>query len=209
MSTFERWARGRPTLDALPGINGGYTDNPVADWLTAPADAVLMATKAKVDDMGRQLSPADCDPEWLDFMAPLLGFDGEFWDRGWPEAAKRSLLQNSQFIWEQHGTREVLRLILNAFQIRHLIVEAGAFIIGVGRVGDPIGFNPWAYEIYLPTEYQYTPVVRLTERLNSLHGPCWCSSEILFDDDYFPTYEALLDFDEAILIEEENTFLEP
>ncbi|MBD2256642.1 phage tail protein [Pseudanabaena sp. FACHB-2040] len=192
MDTYSAWAGGRPVLSRLPGINDSYTGNEVADWLTDYPDSLLVGTKAKIDDLPRQLDPDNCDADWLDYLAPLCGWHGEYWDRAWPVTAKRTLLRNSYtLIWPSKGSQQVLSFVLTALGINHVIQQGQSFIIGVGQVGDPLGLVAWDYDIILPTSYYGRPEAKLTERINELFGPCWCSSEILYDDKYNILYEVL------------------
>lgn len=88
-------------------------------------------------------------------------------------------------IWSNKGSKEVLSLVLDCFNIQHLITARGAFILGTSTTGDSLGTSAWEYIIYLPNIYKYGTQFKLTQKLNALYGPCWCSSEIIFNDDYF------------------------
>ncbi|MFN6460541.1 MAG: phage tail protein [Nostoc sp. DedVER02] len=184
MQTSESWATNKPIYSRLPEC---YQTNEVTEWLTDYFDELLVDTKAKIDDLPRQLDPLLSDPEWLDFLAPLTGFTGDYWDKTWATETKRLLISNSFInIWANKGSKEVLSLVLNCFGIQHLITSRGNFILGTSTTGDPLGTSAWEYIIYLPTAYKYGNKFKLTQKLNSLYGPCWCSSEIIFNDDYIP-----------------------
>jgi len=184
-TTQERWARGRPALDSLPGINGGY-DNSVSDWLTDAVDSLLTRTKfIVIDDSARQVDPLRCDEQWLDLLAALCGWQG-IWDRSWPVTSKRQLLANSYtLIWPNKGTAIALSFVLDALGVTHVLQQGDSFIIGESEVGDALGAIAWEYNIVLPTSFFGAPQVKLAERINRLFGPIWCKSRILFDDDYF------------------------
>jgi hypothetical protein len=178
------WDSGKPIWERLPEC---YKENDVAEWLTTYFDELLINTKAKIDDLPRQLNPLDCDEVWLDVLAPLCGFTGDYWDKAWATEAKRLLISNSFInIWPNKGSKEVLSLVLNCFDIQHLITSRGNFILGTSTTGDPLGTSAWEYIIYLPTSYKYGDKFKLTQKLNSLYGPCWCSTEIIFNDAYIP-----------------------
>ena len=192
MTTQQRWATGRPLLNILPGINGQYSSNEVADWVTKPWDNLFIDTKGKIENLPNQLNPEVCDEEWLDYIAGFCGFTGEYWDKNWPVAAKRALLKESfNLIWPKKGSLGVLSYVLTAFDILHIIQEGNSFIIGVDEVGEPLGLIAWDYDILLPTQYYGTPTADLTSRLDSLFGPCWCTKEIIYDNTFFRDLEVL------------------
>lgn len=209
MNTYEAWSSGRPILSRLPGINGGYSENAVAEWLTDYPDRILLETKFNaIDDIPRQLEPLNCDEDWLDYLAILYGFYGDYWDRNWKADSKRILLYRAyDFIWPNKGSKEVLSYVLSALEIRHLIVQANSFIIGIGQVGDPLGYNAWEYDIYLPSEYFDKPEEFLTRKINDLYGPCWCRSRVLFNDEFFNTYNILATEDGNLLSFGNNNLL--
>jgi hypothetical protein len=190
---FQRWyIDERPVYSNTPGVNGGYSENTVADWLTQPVDDLFIEIRDKVDDLGRQLNPLTCDEEWLDFIAGLCGFTGRYWDKKWNVQAKRTLLNASfSLIWPFKGTSRVLSFILNAFDIKHVIQEGTSFIIGVDEVGDEIGFVAWDYTILLPNEYYKSEKETLTRRLDSLFGPCWCTKKLVFSNEFFRIFQVL------------------
>ena len=191
-NTFEAWRTERPILNNLPGINGGYSDNDLSDWLTAYWDNLVVRLKVGVDDVPRQINPLTCDVRWLDFIAIVTGWVGLYWDVTWPVAAKRTLLANSlDFIWPEKGSSAVLSFVLTALSITHEIQQGESFIIGRNEVGDELGEIAWDYTIVLPTAYQNTPVAREAARINGLFGPLWCSSRIVHDDALFRTLEVV------------------
>lgn len=187
--TATAWATGRPIYSRLPGINGAYTDNPVADWLTDHWDAVLLAAKAKVDDLPRQLTPAACDVDWLDFLAPLCGFSGEYWDKSWSTTIKRSLLSNSYtLIWQNKGSRQVLTFLLTTLGVTHEIWLGSSFLVGVTELaagGALIGDPEWKYYILLPLAYlRESSEFRRAEQVNRLYGPAFADSVVAYDSFY-------------------------
>jgi hypothetical protein len=189
-TTYERWQRRRPVFDSLPGINEGYSGRPVADWLTAAPDDLLVGLKDAIDNLPAQLEPLTCDAKWLDFLSALCGFHGPYWDRAWPERSKRLLLAASfKEIWPNYGTTKALSLVLNALAVTHLIREGNSFIIGRDEVGDRLGVIAWDYVIILPSSSFNSADAKMAARINRLYGPLWCTSEIIFDDEFFATPE--------------------
>ena len=176
----------------MSGVNGGYSENEVARWLCGPWDQLKLGSRDVIDDLPRQLDPLECDAEWLDYLAGLCGFTGPYWDRDWPVGAKRKLLDQSfNLIWPYKGTSRVLSYVLIAFDIQHTIQEGSSFIIGVDEVGEELGLIAWDYTIVLPYSYYRTEKEALTRRLDRLYGPCWCTRRIVFETNFFETYEVL------------------
>ncbi|WP_194026579.1 phage tail protein [Nodosilinea sp. LEGE 07298] len=190
---YERWyQQSRPAYGLTPGVNGGYSENSAADWLTRPVDDLFIELRDKVDDLGRQLNPLTCDAIWLDYIAGFCGFTGPYWDKNWAVQAKRTLLSNCfSLIWPLKGTSRALSFVLNAFDIKHIIQEGTSFIIGVDEVGDELGVVAWDYTILLPNDYYKTEKETLARRLDSLFGPCWCTKKIIFSNEFFRTFEVL------------------
>jgi|694.fasta_scaffold01920_16 phage tail P2-like protein len=206
---YKRWyIDNKPASGLLPGINGGYTDNEISQWLMAPFDRTLVEIRDKIDDYPRQLNPLTCDPIILDFLAPMFGFTDQYWSTTWNVNTKRSLLNNAfSLIWPKKGTSLVLSFVLNAFDIKHIIQEGQSFIVGRNVVGDPLGTISWDYKIILPYEYYATPKEVLTKKLDYLFGPCWCSKEVVYSSDFFITYEVLgfLNQDNFVLLSSDHT----
>lgn len=191
--TYIRWfEEKRPVKGLLPGINGQYTQNEVVDWLTAPIDADLQRLLEFFNNYGDQLNPLTAANEYLDYAAAFCGFTGEYWDRDWPIEAKRQLLSRAfSVIWPFKGTATALSFVLDSFRILHIIQQGESFIIGRNVVGDPLGSIAWDYKIILPDYYFQTPTARLAERLDFLFGPCWCTKEIIYDNEFFRTLTVL------------------
>jgi hypothetical protein len=207
MSIAEAWASSRPVFVRLPGTNGGYTENPIADWLTQYWDELLVGTLGKLRDIpARQLNPLTADEDWLDFLAPLTGWDSKYWDKNYPIAGKRQLLANSfvgASIWKNKGSADVLSFVLAQAGIQNRVMVRGDFLVGISEVGDPIGTLEWEYAILLPTAYESTDKERAARRINKLFGPAWCEAFWVYDDAPFIITELLAD-DEGRAIADEN-----
>jgi hypothetical protein len=206
MSIYEAWASGRPIFSRLPEVYQ-FQDPPIADWLTKFWDQLLINTKAKIDDIPvRQLNPATCDVEWLDFLAPLCGWDSKYWDKTWTVDAKRTLLINSysgESIWENKGSAEVLSFVLATLGVRNIVQVQGDFILGTSVLGDELGSLPWEYTVRVPADYQGTSKDNLLQRIIKLFGPAWCIVNIIYDPDRF-TFVNLLGINEDEILETET-----
>lgn len=189
-STAEAWGSGRPIYSRLPGTNLGYrqeeSDDSIAAWLTEYWDELLVQSKAKADDLPRQLDPALCDPEWLDFLALLCGFVDEYWEAGFPVAVKRSLLINSYtLIWANKGSQAVLELMLDIFSIGYSIWLGDSFVVGETILPGTIGSPEWQFYILLPLLYlRESQEFKRAEQLRQLYSPAFCDSLVAYDQFY-------------------------
>ena len=187
--TAQAWSSGRPIYSRLPGVNGGYQsdegDNP-ADWFTQYFDDLLVEVKAKVDDLPRQLDPQTCDPEWLDFLAPLCGFSDEYWDAGFPIAVKRSLLSSAYTVlWPNKGSEMVLTWLLALFGIAHQLWLGDSFTLGVSTLPGTIGSPEWQFYILLPLQYlRESPEFARAQQIRRLYSPAFCDSLVAYDNFY-------------------------
>ncbi|BBD59512.1 hypothetical protein NIES2109_22990 [Nostoc sp. HK-01] len=182
MHTKEAWASGRPIFSRLPDV---YQDNPVTDWLTIYFDELLVGTKQTVDDLSNQFNPLTCETRWLDYIAPLFGFSGAYWDRGWAEASKRALLSGAYTtIWKNRGTRASLSYVLTSLNIEHSIWEGSTFILGTSQLSiGTLGSGAWKYKILLPRRYSFGGYeFKLTQKIDRLFGNLWCESEVIYYD---------------------------
>lgn len=188
METAEAWRSGRPIYSRLPGVNGQYQDEvggTIADWLTAHSDLTLSQTQSKILDLPRQLNPSTCDESFLDFLAILNGFTGEYWDKNWPTAAKRSILIKANWIWENKGSKIVLEYLLGVFAIDSGIWEATAFYAGVTKLPATIGEPDFRYMVTLPLKYlRNSPEFKLAQKINKLFGPVVCESRTCYKKFY-------------------------
>lgn len=192
------WEEGKPIYKRLPGDNEGYQRDQewegyepeldVAYWLTKPWDDLLIETKQKIDDFyTNYLNPATAQPEYLDWLAQLCGFSGNYWDSQWPIAVKRSLLSNSyNFIWPNKGTRELFEWLFGVFVLEASVLVIGDFLFDVTLLDAPIGGGNLKYYIVTKLVYLRTsPEWALLEKLNELFGPVFCESRVIYEQFYF------------------------
>jgi hypothetical protein len=183
MLTYEAWVtNARPIYARLPRVKY-YIENPEnpSNWLTRWFDELLIKTKATIDDLPRQLNAATCDADWLDFVAALSGFTGEYWEKAWPVAAKRIIAQNADRIWSNKGTKDILELILSAFNLQAEVYVTGGFYAGVTQLPGLLGSPTYQYFIYVPIVYLRTGrEFRLIQKINRLFGPVFCESRVAY-----------------------------
>lgn len=201
--TLELWNQKRPLFDRLPKINGGY-DNDVSDWLTGFWDQLFCDTRETIDQIAiRQLNPATCDPEWLDYLAPLLGWDSTYWIKKWSDSSKRLLLVRSlDFIWERKGNPAVIAYVFQSLKLKVIILEVGSFIIGTTTISNPIGTNPWVVQVLMPTSYQFDSILKEVEFILDRFLPCWLRRIYVWTDEPFRSVELLVVGNESEILEE-------
>ena len=209
---YEAWISDRPIFNRLPGVNGAYSENAIADYLTGYWDELLVSTRETVEEIEeRQLDPLLCDPQWLDFLAPLLGWDAKYWDKNYPIAGKRQLLNNSYqglSIWENKGTRDVLSFVLTQVGVMNRVIIPGDFLINISHVGDLIGTREWEYTIILPVGYAGQDKEKLTRKIRSLFAPAWCDWDFIFNDDPFIVSTVMIDGTGKTIATETNKAIE-
>lgn len=216
MTKLEAWASGRPIYNRMPKLLGAYA-NDASDQFTRFWDKTLIDGKDAVLSLPTLFDPVNCPPEWLDYLAPLVGLIDPYWSEGWPDSAKRKLISGSLLIlWAKKGTIECLDYVIDAFDILHKIQIPGDFIISgpyaepiiIGsKIGDKLGRPIWEYNILLPTEYENKPQYALVELIIKLFGPCWCKANIILTDEPFYTVYISLEGDEVLSTDDNEIIL--
>jgi hypothetical protein len=161
--------------------------------LTTWVDHELVSTREKVkDEVERQYNPNTCDADRLNFLSQLTGFTGEYWDDFYTENQKRLLITNSlSSLWPERGRVECISQVLSILGVLHIIREKGSFILGESVLGDVLGFVGWQFVVILPNAYFGSLQEAAVEKAIRLLTPCWCTSEIIYDDRYFTPIELL------------------
>jgi hypothetical protein len=170
----------KPIFSRMPSeIEGSsFQDYIATDWLLNYWDVEFVKSLEKCEDLVRQFNPTLCDPEYLDFLAPLCGWTPPYWDVSYPTESKRVLLSASYYlIWANKGSREVLSYVLNSLGINHRIVTAGSFILGISQVSvNELGTGSWEFEILLPLIYPLDGYeFKVTAKIAHLFAPAWVS----------------------------------
>jgi hypothetical protein len=172
----------RPFYTRLPSETPNtYQGNDVVDWLCSYWDEIYHSTQLKLKDLPRQFDPEFCDPEYLDFLAPICGFTPPYWDKNFSISSKRLLLKNAYtLIWKEKGTLNQLSFILTALNIDHKIITPGSFILGEGQLNiSPLGSGGWQFLVILPVKYaENGKEFLLTKKIVSLYSPIWCKWEV-------------------------------
>jgi Phage tail protein (Tail_P2_I) len=184
LNTYEAWNTRKPAQSRLPGFSNKTKTDPLVAAIVSYWDNFLIYQKTQVDLLRDQnLNALECEPEYLDFLAPLHGFSGQFWDRNWPISAKRKLIDGAfKIIWKRQGSEDSIHYVLNCFDILNQVVTVNDFLVDISEVGDPIGDLAWRYNIYLPTQYENTPIEKQVQNLDYIFGVGYCEKFIIFDD---------------------------
>lgn len=203
------WKAGKPLFLRLPRI---YRSNPITVWLSSFWDEFLLEIYNKVLDVyNRQLRIVDADERWVDWLSPLLGWSDSYWNPSWSLAGKKALLLNSflgELIWETKGSRETLSFVLTCAGIKNYVEVDGDFIIGTNEIGDPIGYDPWSFTVYLPPEYQGTDKYREAERIVQLFKPAWTEHSYVYDEERFRIVELMTAEDGSVITTESDEFIQ-
>jgi hypothetical protein len=195
------WDTGRPIHDRLPGENEGYRKDeewdgfdevenpPIARWLTAPWDELLMVWKDWLDAIPQNyLNPETALPISLDWLAQLWGFTGYYWDTGWDDAVKRALIKNSQWIWINMGTETLMNWILQLFELKATLYQLGDFRADISAAEDTIGNDGREFEIFvivaLSDYFRTSAQWRLLARLCDLYMPIYVEKTICYEEFY-------------------------
>lgn len=187
MTPYEAWIlQGRPIYARLPRAKYNIEDqaNP-SNWLTRWFDEMLMGLKADLDDLPRQLDATTCDPEWLDFVAALSGFTGQYWDKNWPLSAKRTIAENANEIWANKGSRETLEFLFAAFALQTQIYMTDGFYADVTELDGWLEQGSYFFAVLVPLTYlRESYSFKLVEKLTRLFSPIFCDSIVCYDGWY-------------------------
>jgi hypothetical protein len=199
------WNSGRPIFSRLPGASGSYSENDLAQILTAFPDDLLIETRQRIFDIENiEIYPETASEEWLDYLSNVCGWDG-YWDKGWSIEAKRSLILNSWekiAVWKNKGSATVLQFVLRTIGVKGTITETAPFRVGVTAIGQPIGLNPYEFTVYLLEEYRGTRTVGVVDALTRKFCPVWCKYTIVFSNNFYSEVDLLVsDSTHALVIE--------
>jgi phage tail P2-like protein len=185
MSDPLAWQNATPLTGNLPEV---YRENEVSGWLSTPWDRFLFSLKTKIDTVAqRQLNPETCDESWLDYLAALSGFTGEYWNSTWDVSIKRELIKNGlSYLWPRRGTREFLVYILELFfGNRFDVWTESEFRADVTVLPGDLGEPEYRYFIRLPIDFAKTSAeFKLARQINRLYGAFYCDSDVVYDGFY-------------------------
>lgn len=137
------WEGGRPVFGRLPVK--GYQDNLPTDWITRWVDEILIEKKAQLEAFYTLLTAETSPVDYLDYLAFLVGYSGDYWVNTWSSEVKRLLIAQSNELWSYKGTFKAVIAVLDI----HL--PAFSCIDGDGSVltdGDGISLLQGDYTIW-------------------------------------------------------------
>lgn len=139
-------------MSRLP--DSGYRDNPTAQALVSWVDESLAAKAAQMQNLYKDLcDPATCRPEFLEYLAYLVGLSGAYWDIQWDTEVKRTLIKNAHSkLWRLRGTFHVIAFVLDTHRIRHLLWTDGESVLSF-RMPKTFGSAKLRFYLRLPIDY--------------------------------------------------------
>lgn len=103
--------RERPVFERLPVRN--YQDNPVVDSLLSYFDEKLVSTGTQAQDLYLKLNPVTCPPEYLDWLAFMVGMIPPQYDYKWTDSVKRLAVAKANDIFMMRGTADGIKKALD------------------------------------------------------------------------------------------------
>jgi phage tail-like protein len=94
--------RKRPVFERLPVR--GYQDNTTADALTQYYDEKLVKVGTDIENLHLLLNPDTCPPQYLDWLAYMVGMVQPYYDKGWALPVKRKAVKWANTIFRLRGT---------------------------------------------------------------------------------------------------------
>lgn len=171
----------RPIFSRLP--EAGYQDSSTVDHLTEWVDTKLSEKAVQMQLLYRDLcDPDSCKPEWLDYLAYLVGLSGKFWDTEWPTQVKRTLIKNSHTIlWSKRGTYEAIKFVLDAHEIEHQIWTDGESVLSF-RMPKQFGSAKLRFFVRVPLKYnKQDRVFREAQRTLRNFAPAITKNAVVYD----------------------------
>lgn len=142
----------RPVFNSLP--EDGYRNNPTVDALTLWLDEKLASKATQMQNLWRDLcDPLTCYPEYLDFLAYLVGLSGSYWDTKWSTDVKRQLIAASHTkLWTLKGTAQLLLFVMQVHGIDCDLWTDGALVLSFAM---PATFGSAQLRFYLRLPLKY------------------------------------------------------
>lgn len=186
--TQNAWSENQPLTKRLP--YEGYQDNDDVLAFTAYWDDLLVNCKTEIESIGEKLNPETTTEDWLDYLAPLYGFVGEYWQsKSWSVPVKRLFLQHSWQIWQSRGTLEILQMIVSWFvpESNFTIWTPKSFIAGQTPLNAELGLPRFIYHIVLfyGSQEFSDDLIRQLNKVNQLFGcSAYCETNVSYDGFY-------------------------
>lgn len=145
--------RTRPVFDRLPVK--GYQDNVIVDAVTSYYDERLVASGMLVQELHLKLNPDTCPPEFLDWLAFMVGMVQPYYSNQWTTAVKRMAVRSANDIFKLRGTLPGIRKALDIHAFDYTIYTSNdlklAFTFGTST--SVFGKRSGTPRVVLPLKY--------------------------------------------------------
>lgn len=174
-----------PIRITLPGENEAYTNNEAVYWLLRPWDFHTAAIISGLRNFyTQQLDPLTCKASSLDWLAQWAGYTGVYWDRAWPESAKRTLIAEAYTrVWPSKGSQDLLSWLFGVFGLSaQIVASSNPARADVSVVGDQVGGPVSIFHVLLPMTYSRLGEWVLVRRLIALYSPLWVGYTVSYSE---------------------------
>lgn len=178
----EPWDKGKPVTLRLP--KDGYQNNPDVVALLSQPDGFLTETKALLETLYLKLNGTDTPAAWLDYVAWLLGWSGDYWDTLWSDEVKVALILISNSVWEHLGQVGLLAQILDIHGIEHSLWTETALQMGFAM---PAVFTTPKGRLYIRLPLRYLRngnEFKEARRIRRNYVPCVITSAVVYKHFY-------------------------
>lgn len=147
--------------------------------LTQGVQEILEEMQLKAQLFGLWMDDPDlCDPEWLDFLAYLNGWGGDYWDGSWEPTIKRALIKNSDWVWRNQTTPAILPYLFGVFGLQATLKRSRGWILGPTPTGTKFPqtlSGDWKnVKIQVPANYKpSTREYQLVKQITETWKPAW------------------------------------
>ena len=188
------WAEGNPIYAKLPTLLGAF-DAPINRFILDLWEESMIAGLQQMMILDTFFNPLTCPENWLDYLAPLYGFDSPFYNAAFSTSVKRKLLAASiKDIWANFGTLKCIQKVFECLELQVDISMPGDFIlsgtienpyVNGSELGDTLGNSGWEFIVTMPESYSQTDNERLVRQQVALYSPCWVKPVFRFNDTLF------------------------
>lgn len=169
----------KPYTELLP--YRGYQDNPVLIKALTYFDEFVKSQRDFLQSFYLQLHPDTCEDKYLDLLAYLVGFSGEFWDAGWTPEIKRTLITNAHpRIWPERGRLDLIYWLIGVLGLDVLPWSSQPLVLPLKL---PSKFGSHAYKVFLRVPFHYSRGMKLwndVERLRRNYLPATTLSRTVY-----------------------------
>lgn len=158
-----------------------------AIFITFPVDEIIKEQSDFVTNFTKDyLDPDTALSSNLDFLASIVGFNDEFWDKGYADSVKRVLIKNAPTIWKDRGKVKGFIDMLAYLDLTAKLTRPG-FILAQATNASILpaiigGSSPFDYVLHIPSTYlDSTPQMQQINNLIKLWIPVYIDLTIIKD----------------------------